>query len=155
MAKSLIIRNVDDGQRRSRGRAAAFYLGAGPACARVRQHPVEESQPGRAPSGRRPYLATTAEELTITKAPVGPTAENFRVALRARFADAVNADLPSVIVEAGEFHNDVCKQLDLHTNRMPVCCGVMQAERRSSDELLRSPPSGQGPSLTIRYNLAR
>jgi hypothetical protein len=36
---------------------------------------------------------------------------------------------------------------------MPICCRVMKSEKESGDSILHSPPSGQGASLEIAYQL--
>lgn len=36
-------------------------------------------------------------------------------------------------------------------HRMPICCDVMKSFMKEDDEILSSPPKGNGASLTIRY----
>ena len=41
------------------------------------------------------------------------------------------------------------------SHRMPLCCAVMRSRMQPGDEIVRTPPSGQGASLQIRYRLPR
>lgn len=85
-----------------------------------------------------------------------PKADDFRDKLEMEFESAM-AD--------GQHHIDI-RSVDLHAkcgdypsgngnHRMPACCKVMHAAMGSEDEVLKSPPSGQGASLVIRYRIPR
>jgi hypothetical protein len=61
----------------------------------------------------------------------------------------------NVEVSAGELHRSVGGYPG-PDHRMPVCCSVMRFEfSEDCDRVLESPLSGDGASLTIRYNLPR
>lgn len=83
-----------------------------------------------------------------------PTAEDFRAALTAMFAHAARQGHAYLDVRSGDLHRHV-GMYPGPQHRMPVCCSVMQSSLRSGDEILRSPPSGQGANLVIRYSLPR
>lgn len=85
----------------------------------------------------------------------GPTTQHFRPALAERLAEAQASGKAELVLVAGDFHSEVSGQTGLPGNRMPICCSVMQSARRPGDEQLDGPPSGQGPSLKIRYKLPR
>jgi 5-methylcytosine-specific restriction protein A len=82
------------------------------------------------------------------------------------FAERFRSELMTMFGEAeaeGKAHLDVVAK-DLHrrvggypgpNHRMPICCSVMRAQMGPDDRLLRSPPSGQGANLMIRYHLPR
>ncbi len=38
---------------------------------------------------------------------------------------------------------------------MPICCDVMQQERKAGDVVVSEPEKGKGASLTIRYKIPR
>ena len=59
-----------------------------------------------------------------------------------------------VDIRAGALHRRVGGYPG-YNHRMPICCKVMQNARIGADEIIASPPSGQGASLTIRYYLPR
>ena len=65
-----------------------------------------------------------------------------------------NAGNEFVDVNAGELHRRVGGYPG-YNNRMPICCKVMHNARIGADEIIASPPSGQGAILTIRYYLPR
>jgi 5-methylcytosine-specific restriction protein A len=83
-----------------------------------------------------------------------PTSEDFRDALRARFARGEALGLTFVEIISGELHRGLGGYPG-PTHRMPSCCAAMRAEQRGGDETLHAPPSGQGATLHIRYRLPR
>ncbi len=72
-----------------------------------------------------------------------------------RLLDAAMANgKQSVDISAGELHRHVGGYPDQRgDHRMPDCCLVMRGRMGTSDEIIKTPPSGQGASLTIRYKL--
>lgn len=83
-----------------------------------------------------------------------PTKDEFQEELRARFRRATERGASEIEVNSGELHRALGGYpADKH--QMPTCCDVMHEETRVGDEVLSSPPSGRGASLTIRYKLPR
>ena len=83
-----------------------------------------------------------------------PTSDEFRTALRARLRQAETSNVSYLDVNAGDLH----RQLGGYpgsNHQMPVCCDVMEQERRALDDVIASPPSGKGASLTVRLQLPR
>lgn len=81
-------------------------------------------------------------------------ADKFRYEMRKLFDRAL---------AEGKDHLDILSK-DLHAkvwgsppekNQMPNCCQVMRAMMRANDVVLKSPPSGKGSRLLIRYSLPR
>ena len=58
---------------------------------------------------------------------------------------------PHIDVRAGDVH----KELWPTANRTPVVCSAMYALMADDDLIIRSPPSGFGANLKIRYRLPR
>jgi hypothetical protein len=83
-----------------------------------------------------------------------PTANEFRAGLKKIFDQAQVAGKPWVEVLSKDLHAILGGYPGLG-HQMPVCCGVMRQEYRDGDEILRSPPSGAGATLLIRYALPR
>ena len=67
---------------------------------------------------------------------------------------AQNKSIPFVDVKSGDLHRRIGGHI-AYDHRMPVCCSVMKNSMKSGDIILHEPPSGQGASLIIRYNLPR
>lgn len=86
-----------------------------------------------------------------------PTRRDFRTALTHFLREAEEEGKPLLDVSAGSLHKSVggYPGTPPGSHRMPQCCGVMRGEMRPGDEVLQEPPSGQGASLTIRYQLPR
>jgi hypothetical protein len=83
------------------------------------------------------------------------TKDQFQEELMRVFLDTTTEGLENVDVNAGELHRRVGGYPG-RDHRMPVCCSVMRAEFSADcDLVLESPSSGDGASLTIRYNLPR
>jgi 5-methylcytosine-specific restriction protein A len=80
-----------------------------------------------------------------------PTAEDFRVTLRARMQGAEHASKTTVEINSGQLHREVGGYPG-QNHRMPPCCAVMRSEMSAGDAILQEPPKKQGASLTIRYN---
>jgi len=83
-----------------------------------------------------------------------PTAEDFRVTLRARMQGAEHASKTTVEINSGQLHREVGGYPG-QNHRMPMCCAVMRSEMSAGDAILQEPPKKQGASLTIRYKLPR
>lgn len=87
-----------------------------------------------------------------------PTRQDFQRELRALlFAASRDQRRQHITVDAGELHRRVGGYPDNtgKTNRMPICCSVIDAEMLDGDEIIDHPPSGQGATLTISYRLPR
>ena len=76
----------------------------------------------------------------------------FRTELEAPRAQA--RGLVFIEIISGELHR-IVGGYPGPGHRMPVCCSVMRAAMRGGDQLLHAPPSGQGATLRIRYQLPR
>jgi hypothetical protein len=83
-----------------------------------------------------------------------PKAEDFRRILTKYFQESEDAKQDSIILESGQVHRRVGGYPG-GSHRMPVCCGVMRKLMQDGDKLLYAPPSGNGASLKIRYNIPR
>ena len=86
-----------------------------------------------------------------------PTKDDFQAELHARFRRAEEKGASYIDIKAGDLHRKVggypgSKDKD---HNMPGCCNVMWGEMPGDDEVIASPPSGRGASLTIRYRLPR
>ena len=82
------------------------------------------------------------------------TADDFRTELAGLFEAAANAGRARMVVRAGDLHRGVGGYPGTN-HRMPLCCNVMYAEMVDGDEVLSAPPSGQGASVAIAYQLPR
>jgi len=85
-----------------------------------------------------------------------PTAQDFRHELFQMMADAQKSGREFIEISARELHARVGPPLR-RNHRMPNCCQVMKAQLATDygDVIVNEPPSGQGPTLTIRYRLPR
>lgn len=85
-----------------------------------------------------------------------PTAQDFRRELFQMMANAQNSGREYIEISARELHARVSPPLR-RNHRMPNCCRVMKAQLATDygDVIVNEPPSGQGPTLTIRYRLPR
>ena len=87
-----------------------------------------------------------------------PTRDDFEHELRAMlYEESRDVHRRQLVVRAGDLHRRVGGYPDNtgKTNRMPLCCSVMEAEMQKGDEIVDGPPSRQGPSLTVRYRFPR
>lgn len=82
------------------------------------------------------------------------SANDYRRALHAMFRAAWAAGHPHIDVVAADLY---AKAGGTSADKqMPNCCSVMRQEARKNAAVLPGgPPSGQGPRLTIRYQLPR
>ena len=85
-----------------------------------------------------------------------PTAEDFRLELFQMMANAQKSGREFIEISARELHTHVGPPLR-RNDRMPNCCRVMKAQLATDygDVIVNEPPSGPGPTLTIRYRLPR
>jgi 5-methylcytosine-specific restriction protein A len=85
-----------------------------------------------------------------------PTAEDFKRELFQMMANAQNSGRESIEISARELHGRVGPPRGPN-HRMPNCCRVMKAQLVADygDVIVNEPPSGQGPTFTIRYRLPR
>lgn len=83
-----------------------------------------------------------------------PKSEEFRIELERQIARAEARGLAFIEVISGELHRNVGGYPD-PDHRMPACCSVMRAAMRGGDQIVHAPPSGQGATLRIRYQLPR
>ena len=85
-----------------------------------------------------------------------PTRRDFEHRLSQTFFEAAKRGRPYVDVEAADLHRVVGGYpAPKGGHRMPICCGVMWAAKRTEDEVLFSPPKRVGATLRIRYKLPR
>ena len=84
-----------------------------------------------------------------------PTQDKFRVELRAQMKRAQKQGRPHVEINAGELHRTLGGYPG-GSHAIPSCCAVMRNECKGGKvKIIHEPPSGDGPSLTIRYYLPR
>ncbi|PYU20333.1 MAG: HNH endonuclease [Acidobacteria bacterium] len=85
-----------------------------------------------------------------------PTAEDFRRELFQMMANAQKSGRESIEISARELYARVGPPRG-RNDRMPNCCRVMKSQLATDngDIIVNEPPSGQGPTLTIRYRLPR
>lgn len=84
-----------------------------------------------------------------------PSEEDFERKLWKIFQDAESNRRPYVDIVSADLHIKVGCYPDDTDQRMPICCNTMKKLMRQEDEILDSPPKGQGPTLKIRYYLPR
>jgi hypothetical protein len=84
------------------------------------------------------------------------TAADYRRELLQMMADAENRGRTFLELSARELHVRVGPPRG-RIDRMPNCCRVMKAQLAPDcgDVIVNEPPSGQGPTFTIRYGLPR
>ena len=82
---------------------------------------------------------------------MAPKEDDFKQELEKAFFEAKGS---SVEVNSGKLHRRVGGYPG-SDRRMPICCRVMRAAMEPGDEIIKSPPKGDGASLTIRYVLPR
>ena len=85
-----------------------------------------------------------------------PIAEDFRRELFQMMANAQKNGRESIEISARELHARVGHPRG-RNHRMPNYCRVMKAQLAPDygDVIVNEPPSGRGPTLTIRYRLPR
>jgi hypothetical protein len=83
-----------------------------------------------------------------------PTSLDFQKALDDIFQKAQQKNLREVTVKSGYLHRQV-GGYPSNNHRMPVCCQVLRAAMQVGDEILSTPPEGNGASLAVRYRIPR
>jgi 5-methylcytosine-specific restriction protein A len=83
-----------------------------------------------------------------------PSKDEFRKELSARFDRAAERQAKSLEVNSGELHRSLGGYPG-QNHQMPSCCDVLHEAAGKDDEIISSPPSGRGASLTIRYRTPR
>ncbi len=83
-----------------------------------------------------------------------PTANDFQKELDSIFAFAEAKRLTAIVIKSGDLHQLVGDYPGTD-HRMPICCNVMRKNMRSGDQVLSEPPSGEGATLTIKYEFPR
>ena len=73
-----------------------------------------------------------------------PTAEEFRVTLRAWMQGAEHASETTVEINSGQLHREVGGYPG-QNHRMPMCCAVMRSEMSAGDAILQEPPKAHDP----------
>ena len=86
--------------------------------------------------------------------PDAPTADDFRAALRGRFARATEVGKTYLDVRSGNLH-EVVGGYPGSNHRMRNCCRVMRSDMTEGDVEIDAPPKGDGATVVIRYNLPR
>lgn len=82
-----------------------------------------------------------------------PSNDDFQLQLDSIFSFAEEKRLTAIIIKSGDLHRLVGDYPGDH--RMPICCTVMRKNMMSGDEVLSEPPSGEGATLTIKYQFPR
>lgn len=83
-----------------------------------------------------------------------PTKDDFRTELKARFNRVSRQGAREVEINSGELHRSLGGYPG-RNHQMPSCCDVMNEEAKGGDQIVSSPPSGCGATLTIVYRLPR
>ena len=81
-------------------------------------------------------------------------AEDFQKELDQIFEFAEKKKLHSVTIRAGDLHR-VVGDYPGPNHRMPVCCRVLRKAMIAGDQMLMSPPKGNGANLQIRFVFPR
>lgn len=101
---------------------------------------------------------TAEDEPILKKSEIGDqqqssekiTTDGFRKALQLLFVEASQRERQHLDVRSGELNKRVGGQ-----NQMPQVCSAMRSLMRDGDEILKSPPKGNGSRLVIRYKIPR
>ncbi len=83
-----------------------------------------------------------------------PTTEDFQMELDSIFTFAEEKHITAIIIKSGDLHRLIGGYPGTN-HRMPICCNLMRKNMMSGDEVLFEPPSGEGATLTIRYQFPR
>lgn len=83
-----------------------------------------------------------------------PTEIDFQKILDQLFAEALESKQSAITVKAGDFHRLV-GGYPSNNHRMPICCSVMRRNMQNGDQILSSPPKGDGATLVIKYRIPR
>ncbi len=83
-----------------------------------------------------------------------PSSDDFQSELDSIFAFAEEKLLTAILIKSGDLHKLVGGYPG-KDHRMPICCNVMRKNMINGDEVLSEPPSGEGATLTIKYQFPR
>ena len=83
-----------------------------------------------------------------------PNTDDSQKELDGIFSFAKEKRLTAIIIKSGELHRLVGGYPGTN-HRMPICCNVMRKNMLNGDEVLSEPRSGEGASLTIKYQFPR
>jgi hypothetical protein len=75
---------------------------------------------------------------------------DIRQELRLLFVEAVQRKLTHIDVRSGELSKRVNAQ-----NQMPQVCSAMRSLMSEGDEILETPPKGNGSRLVVRFKIPR
>lgn len=81
-----------------------------------------------------------------------PHTHDFALALDGLVSQAAQMGLSALEVRAGDLHRLVGGK-DHPSDRMPACCNAMRQRMGPADEVVTSPPKGNGPTLRVRYQV--
>ena len=83
-----------------------------------------------------------------------PSTDDFQTELESIFSFAEEKLLTAIVIKSGDLHKLVGGYPG-KDHRMRICCNVMRKNMMSGDEILSAPLSGEGASLTIKYQFPR
>ena len=83
-----------------------------------------------------------------------PNTDQFIKALRTIFTQAEELGLVAIEIKSGNLHRKVGGYPG-NDHRMPTCCKAMRSEMNDTDSVVSEPPSGQGASFVVRYEIPR
>ena len=83
-----------------------------------------------------------------------PNTQDFQNTLDRILRSAQELGACFIGIKSGDLHQLV-GGYPSDDHRIPVCCDVMKERRGSGDEIIEEPPSGQGATLVIQYQLPR
>ena len=85
---------------------------------------------------------------------MAPNSEDFQKKMDSILKQAEQEGKSHVDIKSGDLHRMVGGYPGTD-HRMPICCGVMRKNMKSTDKVLYKPPKGNGATLLIRYQLPR
>jgi len=81
-------------------------------------------------------------------------AVDFRNELNSIFHESEKRGLKVIEIRSGDLHTKL-GDYPGRNHSMPTCCSVMRSMIKESDQVIQSPPRGNGANLVIRYCLPR
>ena len=86
-----------------------------------------------------------------------PETKDFEAQLKTKFSEAEKEGLSEITLNARELHRQMGGYPNRGNHRMNACCNAMHnaVQKDIGDVVIEEPPSGQCPSLTIKYKLPR
>ena len=85
---------------------------------------------------------------------MAPNRKDFQKKMDSILKLAEQEGKSQVDIKSGDLHRMVGGYPG-NDHRMPICCGVMRKNMKSTDKILDEPPKGNGATLLIRYQLPR